>query len=57
MLVLNKYNNYINKILTSTELDEEQIKKCLSNICNVKSAPCRTHAYAARLQLAGTQIV
>ena len=31
MLVLNKYNNYINKILTSTELDEEQIKKCLSN--------------------------
>jgi len=31
MLVLNKYNNYINQILTSKELDEEQIKKCLSN--------------------------
>ena len=31
MLVLNNYNNYINKILTSKELGEDQIKKCLSN--------------------------
>ena len=31
MLVLNNYNNYINKILTSEELVEDQIKKCLSN--------------------------